>query len=204
MPDHLHLVADNLTCLPKSPNKTSIKQVFDWSASCAALKSKLGNPLILSDKWLWTCSKQVMHIAQGGQTSRQSSLGDLGKEACRVSVQSSRGSNSPPTCTMLASSGRPVRRSKPASTSCSASTSLATCPLKFTPRLRYRVPAKCLERRAMRVTVRLRPNRDRERCCQKPWMRGMTQLLLCKACLKGLHHRYKSAASMQSSVGCPG
>lgn len=40
-------------------------------------------------------------------------------------------------CTREASRGKPVRQSKPASTTCSISTSLATLPASFTPRLRY-------------------------------------------------------------------
>ena len=40
-------------------------------------------------------------------------------------------------CTSDASRGKPVRQSKPASTTCSISTSLATLPASFTPRLRY-------------------------------------------------------------------
>ena len=40
-------------------------------------------------------------------------------------------------CTREASSGNPVRQSKPASTTCSISTSFATLPASLTPRLRY-------------------------------------------------------------------
>ena len=40
-------------------------------------------------------------------------------------------------CTRDASRGNPVRQSKPASTTCSISTSFATLPASFTPRLRY-------------------------------------------------------------------
>jgi hypothetical protein len=45
-------------------------------------------------------------------------------------------------------------------TSCSVSTSFATRPLSLTPRFKYRVPAKCRERRAIRVTVKMRLQKE--------------------------------------------
>ena len=49
---------------------------------------------------------------------------------------------------------------------CSVSTSFATCPWSLVPLLRYRVPAKNLERRAIMDTVRDLAETESVRCCQ--------------------------------------
>jgi hypothetical protein len=55
------------------------------------------------------------------------------------------------------------------------SRTLATCPSSFTPRLRYRVPAKCRERRAISVNVNECPSKVQ--CCwpNDPWITCTTQ-----------------------------
>lgn len=62
-------------------------------------------------------------------------------------------------------------------TICSSSTSLATLPVSDTPRFRYRVPAKCRERRAINVMLTMRPKSVHLRWMNAPCVTGRTQYL---------------------------